>query len=121
MAAVVEDRLEDRLAFYAKPKLLIVDELGYLPFGSNAAHRATMLPLVTPRAALPPPRIGANGEQALLMNEGIQGAGSEAFRTLEEVHGDSSHHRPVASDSGIPAATPWLLCRSLAQSSLYIS
>jgi hypothetical protein len=33
-----EGRLEDRLAFYAKPKLLIVDELGYLPFAPDAAH-----------------------------------------------------------------------------------
>jgi DNA replication protein DnaC len=36
--AHVEGRLEDKLAFYAKPKLLIVDELGYLPFEPNAAH-----------------------------------------------------------------------------------
>jgi len=27
-----------RLTHYAKPKLLIVDELGYLPFEPNAAH-----------------------------------------------------------------------------------
>jgi DNA replication protein DnaC len=27
-----------RLLVYTKPKLLIVDELGYLPFGANAAH-----------------------------------------------------------------------------------
>jgi DNA replication protein DnaC len=33
-----EGRLEERLSFYAKPKLLIVDELGYLPFDPNAAH-----------------------------------------------------------------------------------
>lgn len=33
-----EGRLEERLGFYAKPKLLIVDELGYLPFEPNAAH-----------------------------------------------------------------------------------
>jgi DNA replication protein DnaC len=26
-----EGRLDERLAFYTKPKLLIVDELGYLP------------------------------------------------------------------------------------------
>ena len=42
MAALVKahsaDRLEDRLTFYAKPKLLIVDELGYLPFEPHAAH-----------------------------------------------------------------------------------
>ena len=42
MAALVkahsEGRLEDRLAFYAKPKLLICDELGYLPFEARAAH-----------------------------------------------------------------------------------
>lgn len=36
--AHAEARLEERLAFYAKPKLLIVDELGYLPFDPNAAH-----------------------------------------------------------------------------------
>ena len=36
--AHAEGRLEERLGFYAKPKLLIVDELGYLPFEPNAAH-----------------------------------------------------------------------------------
>jgi DNA replication protein DnaC len=36
--AHAEGRLDDRLAFYAKPKLLVVDELGYLPFEPNAAH-----------------------------------------------------------------------------------
>ena len=30
--------LEERLAHYGKPKLLIIDELGYLPFEANAAH-----------------------------------------------------------------------------------
>jgi DNA replication protein DnaC len=33
-----EGRLEERLMHYAKPKLLIVDELGYLPFEPEAAH-----------------------------------------------------------------------------------
>jgi DNA replication protein DnaC len=36
--AHVEGRLDERLGFYAKPKLLIVDELGYLPFEPDAAH-----------------------------------------------------------------------------------
>ncbi|HET7251899.1 MAG TPA: IS21-like element helper ATPase IstB [Gemmatimonadales bacterium] len=36
--AHVENRLEERLGFFAKPKLLIIDELGYLPFETNAAH-----------------------------------------------------------------------------------
>jgi DNA replication protein DnaC len=36
--AHVDGRLEERLGFYAKPKLLIIDELGYLPFEPNAAH-----------------------------------------------------------------------------------
>jgi len=36
--AHAEARLEERLGFFAKPKLLIVDELGYLPFEPNAAH-----------------------------------------------------------------------------------
>lgn len=34
----VEGRLEERLSYFVKPKLLIVDELGYLPFEANAAH-----------------------------------------------------------------------------------
>ena len=38
-----EGRLEERLARYAKPKLLIVDELGYLPLEPNAAHLFFML------------------------------------------------------------------------------
>ena len=33
-----EGRLDDRLAFYAKPRLLVCDELGYLPFEAHAAH-----------------------------------------------------------------------------------
>ena len=33
-----EGRLEERLAHYTKPKLLIIDELGYLPLEHNAAH-----------------------------------------------------------------------------------
>ena len=36
--AHAEGRIEERLSFFAKPKLLIVDELGYLPFETNAAH-----------------------------------------------------------------------------------
>jgi DNA replication protein DnaC len=31
-------RLEERLSHYSKPKRLIVDELGYLPFAPHAAH-----------------------------------------------------------------------------------
>lgn len=33
-----EGRLAERLTFYGKPKLLIVDELGYLPFERRSAH-----------------------------------------------------------------------------------
>jgi DNA replication protein DnaC len=36
--AHAERRLEERLAALAKPKLLIVDELGYLPLEPDAAH-----------------------------------------------------------------------------------
>src|SRR4051812_31129706 len=36
--AHAEGRLEERLTHFAKPKLLIVDELGYLPFETDAAH-----------------------------------------------------------------------------------
>ena len=33
-----EGRFEERLSQYSKPKLLIIDELGYLPLEVNAAH-----------------------------------------------------------------------------------
>ena len=36
--AHADGRLDDILLHYAKPKLLIVDELGYLPFEPDAAH-----------------------------------------------------------------------------------
>ena len=36
--AQADGRLEERLTHYAKPKLLIVDELGYLPLEPEAAH-----------------------------------------------------------------------------------
>lgn len=33
-----EGSLEEKIGFYATPKLLIIDELGYLPFDPKAAH-----------------------------------------------------------------------------------
>ena len=36
--AHTEGRLEEKLMHFSKPKLLIVDELGYLPFEPDAAH-----------------------------------------------------------------------------------
>jgi DNA replication protein DnaC len=36
--AHADGKLEERLTHYARPKLLIVDELGYLPLEPNAAH-----------------------------------------------------------------------------------
>jgi len=36
--ARAEGRLEEKLTHFAKPKLLIVDELGFLPFEPDAAH-----------------------------------------------------------------------------------
>lgn len=36
--AHAEGRLEEKLTHFAKPKLLVIDELGYLPFEANAAH-----------------------------------------------------------------------------------
>jgi DNA replication protein DnaC len=36
--AHVEGKLSEQIAFYAKPKLLVVDELGYLPLEKQTAH-----------------------------------------------------------------------------------
>ena len=38
MKGQTEGRLDERLARYAKPKLLIIDEFGYLPLEPHAAH-----------------------------------------------------------------------------------
>ena len=51
-------RLEDRLVFYAKPKLLIVDELGYLPFEAHAAHLFFQLVVLGYRVGRKNPRKG---------------------------------------------------------------
>jgi DNA replication protein DnaC len=36
--AEADGKLDEKLRFYAKPKLLIIDELGYLPFEKRSAH-----------------------------------------------------------------------------------
>ena len=41
--AHAERRLEERLTNLAKPRLLIVDELGYLPLEPDAAHHLFQL------------------------------------------------------------------------------
>ncbi len=33
-----EGQLKDKLNFFAKPKLLVIDEIGYLPFEKRSAH-----------------------------------------------------------------------------------
>lgn len=43
--AHAERHLEERLAFYYKPKLSVVDEFGYLPFEPHAAHLMALWPL----------------------------------------------------------------------------
>jgi DNA replication protein DnaC len=49
--AETEGQLAERLAFYAKPKLLVVDELGYLPV--REAQRAPVLPHAPERSPQP--------------------------------------------------------------------
>ncbi|HET7853880.1 MAG TPA: IS21-like element helper ATPase IstB [Candidatus Methylomirabilis sp.] len=36
--AYAENRLEDKLKFYTLPKLLVIDEIGYVPIDRHAAH-----------------------------------------------------------------------------------
>jgi len=36
--AYAENRFEDKLKFYALPKLLVIDEIGYVPIDRHAAH-----------------------------------------------------------------------------------
>ncbi|CAO4145726.1 hypothetical protein DHODJN_09775 [Methylorubrum extorquens] len=55
--AQAEGRLEERLSHYGKPKLLIVDELGYLPFEPDAEHLFFQL-VSRPRAPAPDASLG---------------------------------------------------------------
>ena len=45
--AYAENRIEERLKFYCQPKLLIVDEIGYIPIDRHGAH--LFFQLVSPR------------------------------------------------------------------------
>jgi hypothetical protein len=36
--AYSENRIEERLKFYCHPKLLIIDEIGYIPIDRHGAH-----------------------------------------------------------------------------------
>ena len=36
--AYAENRIEDRLKFYCQPKLLVIDEIGYIPIDRHGAH-----------------------------------------------------------------------------------
>ena len=47
--AALENRLEEKITHFTKPKLLIVDELGYLPFEKDAAHLFLFFQLVSRR------------------------------------------------------------------------
>lgn len=38
-----QGRLQERISDYGKPKLLIIDELGYLPFDPESAHLFSQL------------------------------------------------------------------------------
>ncbi len=38
VSAAAEGQLDAKLTYFAKPKLLVIDELGYLPFEKRAAH-----------------------------------------------------------------------------------
>jgi DNA replication protein DnaC len=38
MRAYAENRFEDKLKFYTLPKLLVIDEIGYVPIDRHAAH-----------------------------------------------------------------------------------
>jgi len=56
--AHTEGRIKERLMHYAKPKLLIIDELGYLPFEPYATP---VLQLISRRYIYGPAHRGAEG------------------------------------------------------------
>jgi DNA replication protein DnaC len=47
MRAYAENRFEDKLKFYTLPKLLVIDEIGYVPINRHAAH--LFFPLISRR------------------------------------------------------------------------
>jgi DNA replication protein DnaC len=60
-----EGRLEERLAQFGKPKLLIIDELGYLPFEPNAGPSSSAAAMRRARSCSAAIAASASGAQCL--------------------------------------------------------
>jgi hypothetical protein len=97
--AHAEGRFDERLAFYTKPKLLIIDELGYLPFDPNAVH--LFFQLVSRRYE--------HGSLVVTSNRSVGRVGDRARRSRRRYRHPRSpapsqpcrhHPRPRASSSG---------------------
>ena len=87
-----EGRLEERLARYAKPKLLIMDEFGYLPL--EAARRAPVL-----RPGRPPLRAGQHPGDQQPQRERV-GDGPERRRGRDRDPRPSAPPQPRADHPG---------------------
>ena len=81
--AHAEGRLEERLTHYAKPKLLIVDELGYLPLEPDAAHLFFQL-------------VSRRYERGAMLVTSNRAVGEWGYR-LRRRRGGHCHPRPAAA------------------------
>ncbi len=93
-----EGKLEDRLIHFGKPKLLIVDELGYLPFEPSAAH--LFFQLVSRRYE--------RGSMLITSNRAVSEWGRDGDPrsplTPQPCHHDSRRQLPAAREAPIRAA-----------------
>jgi len=77
--AYAENRFEDKLKFYTMPKLLVIDEIGYVPIDRHAAH--LFFQLISRRYE--------RGAMLLTSNRG--------FGQWGEIFGDPNHSPPRSS------------------------
>jgi DNA replication protein DnaC len=106
--------LDDKLASLAKPKLLILDELGYLPFYPNAAHlffqlvsrhyeRGAIL-LTSNRsvgelaAVLGDPVVATAILDRLLHHSAVVTIGGDSYRLMERRHAGLLHKQSAAPE-----------------------
>jgi hypothetical protein len=80
--AHAEGRLEERLSFFAKPNLLIIDELEYLPFETNGFDESRAALLAQPVA------VAADRDDVAVVQELVEDRGGD--------DGIAEHAAPLA-------------------------
>lgn len=107
-----DGRLDEQLTLYARPKLLIIDELGYLPFEPDAAHLFFQLVSRALRARRHPADLEPHGRR---VGHGVRRPGARTTTrrikpmrgsVLQVAKGVSSRSRLIEVPVGIVGSSP---------------